>query len=148
MSELIAQLEEWDRKMARSNYHFHNHNIRAETNVTERRAPTDESVRLLKEMEFEAKQKIVESITVNNTTFECSIQMNIDMLNDKSVYWIVYRLNGKQGKLEVGIPNYKNLTDIEKIIHVRDELAKDIAANMIDDLLRTERTRNLFLRGH
>ena len=134
--------------MAKSQYHFHNHNVRAETHVTERRAPTDESVRLLKEMEYEAKQKIVESITVNNTTFECSIQMNIDPMNDKSVYWIVYKLNGKQGKLEVGIPNYKNLTDIEKIIHIRNELAKDIAANMIDDLLRTERTRNLFLRGY
>lgn len=134
--------------MAKSQYHFHNHNVRAETHVTERRAPTDESVRLLKEMEFEAKQKIVESITVNNTTFECSIQYSRDGLNDADNYWVLYRLNGKQSKLEIVIPRYKNLTDIEKIIHVRDELAKDIAANMIDDLLRTERTRNLFLRGY
>lgn len=134
--------------MAKSQYHFHNHNVRAETHVTERRAPTDESVRLLKEMEFEAKQKIVESITVNNTTFECSIQYSCDGLNDTDNYWVLYRLNGKQSKLEVVIPRYKDLSDIDKIIYVRDELAKDIAANMIDSLLRDIRARNLFLRGY
>jgi hypothetical protein len=134
--------------MAKNMFQFHNHNSRSEAYVTEYRAPTDESVRLLKEMESEAKQKIVESITVNNTTFECSVQMNVDPINDRSVYWIVYQLNGKQSKLEVAIPNWMGLSDIDKINHVRDGLAKDIASNMIGDLFRTERTRNLFMRGY
>ena len=39
--------------------------------VTEQRAPTDDSVRLLKEMEEAARKKITESTTVHNTEFTC-----------------------------------------------------------------------------
>jgi hypothetical protein len=131
--------------MARSQFHFHNHNVRSESYVTEKRAPTDESVRLLKEMESEAKQKIVDSITVNNTEFECNIQSEIDGLNDKTTYCVTYRMNGKKNRLYVDIPNWKRPTDVEVMIKVRDELAKDIASNMIDGVLRNAETRRVFI---
>jgi len=124
---------------------FHTHNIHSETHVTERRAPTDESVRLLKEMESEAKQKIVDSITVNNTEFECNIQSEMDGLNDKTTYCVTYRMNGKKSRLYVDVPNWNRPTDIEVVVKVRDELAKDIAANMIDSVLRNAETRGVFI---
>lgn len=128
--------------MARTQFHFHNH--RSETYVEEKRAPTDESVRLLKEMEAEAKQKIVDSITVNNTEFECNIQSYIDALNDETVYHVSYRMNGKRGLLKVPIKNWKRPSDIEVAVIVRDELAKDIASNMIDQVLRVAQSRGVF----
>lgn len=134
--------------MARSQFHFHNHNSTSHSYVTEKRAPTDESVRLLKEMESEAKQKIIDSIVVNSTEFECSIQKTLDAINDRTVYYIIYRMNGKKSKLEVAIPNWQNLSDIDVMIKIRDELAKDIAANMIDSVLRDAQSRNLFLKGY
>ena len=131
----------------RYHYHNHNHNHTSHSYVTENRAPTDESVRLLKEMESEAKQKIVDSITVNNTEFECNIQSEIDGLNDRTTYCITYRMNGKKSRTYVSIPNWNRPTDVEVMIKVRDELAKDIAANMIDSVLRNAETRGVFRNG-
>jgi len=129
--------------MAKPQFHFHNSTSRSY--VTEERAPTDESVRLLKEMESEAKQKIVDSITVNNTEFECNIQVSNDMLNDKLTYHVTYRMNGKKSRLYVDVPNWQRPTDVEVMIKIRDELAKDIASNMIDNLLRNEESRRIFV---
>ena len=114
------------------------------TYVTEQRAPTDDSVKLLKEMEAEAKQKIIDSIVVNNTEFECSIVSWHDGLNDKIDYAISYRLNGKKRTFTVPVPNWKRGTPIDVAIKIRDELAKDIASNMIDDVIRHANSRDLF----
>jgi len=58
-----------------SEHHYHTHN------VTEKRAATDESVRLLKEMEDEARKKITETTTVHNTEFVCKLHKYHDALN-------------------------------------------------------------------
>lgn len=42
-------------------------------NVTEKRAPTDESVRLLREMEKEALNKIVKNIDLSNDQFSARL---------------------------------------------------------------------------
>ena len=128
----------------KTSYNFHNHTSTSKSYVTETRAPTDESVRLLKEMEAEAKQKIVDSITVSNTEFECNIQSVIGTLNDETVYYVSYRMNGKKGFLKVPIKNWQRPSDIEVMIMVRDELAKDIASNMIDQVLRSAQSRGVF----
>ena len=128
----------------RTSYNFYNHTSTSKSYVTENRAPTDESVRLLKEMEAEAKQKIVDSITVSNTEFECNIQSIIDSFNDETVYQISYRMNGKKGSLKVPIKNWQRPSDIEVMIMVRDELAKDIASNIIDQVLRSAQSRGIF----
>ena len=128
----------------RTSYNFHNHTSTSKSYVTETRAPTDESVRLLKEMEAEAKQKIADSITVSSTEIECNIQSVIEPLNDETVYYVSYRMNGKKGSLKVPIKNWQRPSDIEVMIMVRDELAKDIASNMIDQVLRSAQSRGIF----
>ena len=127
-----------------SKFNFHTHTSTSHSYVTENRAPTDESVRLLKEMEAEAKQKIVDSITVSNTEFECNVQSVIEPLNDETVYYVSYRMNGKKGGLKVPIKNWQRPSDIEVMVKVRDELAKDIASNMIDQVLRSAQSRGVF----
>ncbi len=127
-----------------SKINFHTHTSTSHSYVTEKRAPTDESVRLLKEMEAEAKQKIIDSITISNTEFECNVQSVIEPLNDETVYYVSYRMNGKKGGLKVPIKNWQRPSDIEVMIMVRDELAKDIASNMIDQVLRSAQSRGIF----
>ena len=51
--------------------------------VTEKRAPTDESVRLLKEMEEKAREKIIDSFTVNDTHFECKFFQEMDVVTQE-----------------------------------------------------------------
>ena len=51
--------------------------------TTEYRAPTDESVRLLKEMEEKAREKIIDSFTVNDTHFECKFFQEMDVVTQE-----------------------------------------------------------------
>jgi len=64
-------------------------------NVHIHRAPTDESVRLLKEMEDAAEKKIIESVHVKSNAFECVVHVMDDALSDEKIYRAVFSLNGK-----------------------------------------------------
>lgn len=69
-------------------------------NVHEHRAPTDESVKLLKEFEEKAQAKVIEAVHVGNTEFECVIHGELDMMSDQFILLAVFKLNGKQMKAE------------------------------------------------
>lgn len=132
--------------MSRSEYHYHNHNSQSYSEITEKRAPTDESVRLLKEMESEAKNKVIEAIVVNNTEFECAVHKLVDPINDRELYRFIYTMNGKKSSVDIAIKNWPEKTVIDKMMYARDELAKDIANKMIDSVIRAAETRNVFTK--
>ena len=64
--------------------------------VTEHRAPTDESVRLLKEMEAAAREKVVQSIRLESNDFNAVVQEQYDPLNDQRHYRVIFSANGKR----------------------------------------------------
>lgn len=64
--------------------------------VHEHRAPTDASVKLLREMEAEAKEQVVEAIRVGNTTFECVVHVMKNPLEDSLELRAIFSLNGKK----------------------------------------------------
>jgi hypothetical protein len=101
--------------------------------VTEKRAPTDESVRLLKEMEEKALEKIVNSISVRDCQVECQILVEKSYLNQSNHYVVVYSMNGKKGKVQLMVHEYELRDGPETVIagRLRDLLAKDIATMMI-----------------
>ena len=70
------------------------------TTIHEHRAPTDESVRLLKEMEEKAERKLVESIHVGDTLVECVIHAWLDPMSDCTRIRAVFKINGKQETAE------------------------------------------------
>lgn len=62
----------------------------------EHRAPTDESVRLLKEMERAARDKIVAALSLDNNTFKAVLHAE-RMVESGRIYWrIIFDLNGKR----------------------------------------------------
>lgn len=126
----------------RNSYHTHNHN--SHVSVTEHRAPTDESVRLLKEMEAEARKKITESTTVHNTEFTCKIHKYFDPVNDADMYRIIYTLNGKQGSVDISVELYQMLTPEQTACFIRDKVAVDIANKMIHTAFMDEKNWQLF----
>ena len=61
--------------------------------VTEKRAPTDESVRLLKEMEHAAAEKLLESVRVENCGIDAVMHRYEDYLTQQTKFLIIYKLN-------------------------------------------------------
>ena len=125
-------------------YNFHTHTSTSHSYVEEKRAPTDESVRLLKEMEAEARKKIIESKTVHNTEFTCKIHKYFDAPNDADMYRIIYTLNGKQGSVDISVELYQMLTPEQTACFIRDKVAVDIANKMIHTAFMDEKNWQLF----
>lgn len=100
-------------------------------NVTEKRAPTDESVRLLKEMEEAARNKVLETIVVADTSFECKIHKMVDPINDQDVYNVVFSLGKQKRRTEVRVDKYRKLTPQEVAVAIRDAVAVDISNHLL-----------------
>ena len=100
------------------------------TRVTEQRALTDESVRLLKEMEEKAREKIIDSFTVRDTNFECKIIQEKDMITGDMHFVIIYSMNGTRRTVRVRVEEHLHL-DTPKMIF--EAAANDIAYNMLSD---------------
>lgn len=105
-------------------------------NVTEKRAPTDESVRLLKEMEEAARTKIEDTFVLKNNGFECRIYTQLECNTYDYVITAVYLLNGKKLRSEARVSKYDiESSGMEKHVKlfeaIQAEVAKDIARTIL-----------------
>ena len=98
-------------------------------NVTEKRAPTDESVRLLREMEKEALNKIIKNIDLSNNQFYARLLVFEDPLNFNSKGKVLFSLNGKTHELYVSFGFLEPKEDMIKMCY--EELAKYIAREIL-----------------
>lgn len=64
--------------------------------VTEKRAPTDESVRLLREMEEKARSQVIKSVQLDSNVVNAQVWKLYDPLGWKNKFGIVVNLNGKK----------------------------------------------------
>lgn len=103
--------------------------IRAEINVTEKRAPTDESVRLLREMEAKAKAEVIKATAVNDNHFTGVIHTMFDALSQQTTVRLVYSLNGKKLTTDYHINDSRSLDD--SIAGLIDAVARDIAIEIL-----------------
>lgn len=97
--------------------------------VTEQRAPTDESVRLLREMETVARDQIVEAMIVRDTALEATIHRMHDLASHRDIFRAVFSLNGV--KLQACV--YRDMGDYRSpwLTDLRDEIAKVIANEVL-----------------
>lgn len=105
-------------------------------NVTEKRAPTDESVRLLREMEKEALNKIIHNIDLSNNQFSARLLVFEDLLNCNTKGKVLFSLNGKKHELSVSFGVLDLKEDMIKTCH--DELAKYIAREILMSVSKFE----------
>lgn len=81
--------------------HFYHTEIRhepyvKEVNITEKRAPTDESIKILNEMMDKAKSNIIHSFRVDNNIIKAiGIYYVTGLMSDKIEFHIKFQLNGK-----------------------------------------------------
>ena len=72
-----------------------------EVNITEKKAPTDESVRLLNEMQDKAQRNIIATIKIEENFLKAvAIYYRDEMVMDRITYHIRFKLNGKEYTIE------------------------------------------------
>ena len=68
-----------------------------QVNVTEKKAPTDESIRLLNEMQEKSKQNIIATIKIEENFLKgIAVYFQDDFVADRINYYIRFELNGKK----------------------------------------------------
>lgn len=105
------------------------------TTVKEVRAPTDESVRLLKEMEQKAEEKVLKAMRLESNGFKAVIQKQHALEVGDDVYVVVYELNGVRHTVKVHYDGLQSTRGIHWTQIVLDELSEDIARNILQQAL-------------
>jgi hypothetical protein len=105
--------------------------------ITENRAPTDDSVKLLREMEAKAEAEVVKAVSVSNTHFACVVHQHLDMMSDRVKWKAIFKLNGKtmlattETDPRKSDRHYSSMR--ENFACLRDEMAKVIAEEVLTD---------------
>lgn len=120
--------------------------------ITEKRAPTDQSVKLLAEMEMAAEDRLIRRGEIRNNTLAAQWNVFQDYASGMMDYKVAVRvkLNGEEHILRFPI-EYKYGKDQEAIvIAVRDKIAELIAAQIVveafNDAAVSDMTRRLAMR--
>lgn len=95
----------------------------------EKRAPTDESVRLLREMEAAARSKVVEAMRLPNTSVEAIVHRHELDFDLKTMFAIHYAINGKRREVHIAIERAQTIEQCVELL--RQRLAEDIADFLI-----------------
>lgn len=106
------------------------------TEATEKRAPTDASVQLLREMEDAAEKQIIKSIKVGNTEFECVVHVVRESMSLDTIYRAIFSLNGKQLIVISRTSDY-NTTRQDRMRALVEAIAEKIAIEIVAPALRT-----------
>lgn len=72
-------------------------------NIIINRAPTDESVKLLKEFERAAEDKVFEKFSIRSNELDAIAFFTMDSFSGEKHALIKFKLNGKEYKTELGI---------------------------------------------
>lgn len=98
--------------------------------VHEHRAPTDESVKLLREMEQKTKDQVIEAIHVGDTTFECVVHKAHYPMDDATEVVAIFSINGKKMTARHR-ENTWRATEEAMMVALRDKMAAEIATTIL-----------------
>lgn len=104
--------------------------------VHEHRAPTDESVRLLREMENKATEQIIQAVRIENTEFKGVLHTTREVLTGDVRFTIVFSLNGKKEFAEFRAKEWDTQdTVIQGIIR---KVSETLARKMLVGIVKPE----------
>lgn len=94
-------------------------------NITEKRAPTDESVRLLNEFEGKAKNNIVSKIHIDENYIKAvMILFQEELISDSLMLYGRFILNGKEYRIEHRINKYEFSEKLNRFKNQNEEIIK------------------------
>ncbi len=120
----------------------------SEVRVTthEHRAPTDDSVRILSEMEQKALDRVLMAVSVADNSFNGSVVVMANPMTLGNTTWVKFKLNGVEHKMKFDGPHGAELMAASQeswIIRLRDEIAHEIANRLTIDAVA-----NIRAMGH
>ena len=106
--------------------------------ITEKRVPTDDSVRLLREMEAAAREQVIEAISVGDTAFECVVHYQQRMMEDKDKDELVaiFSLNGRKMEARFIQDRGARLMQMRWRHELVDGLIEAVAKKIATEILR------------
>jgi len=105
------------------------------TTVHEHRAPTDDSVKLLREMETKAEEQIRKAFPLNLNTLEGTAFLNRDCIGYRHVLIIRYVLNGVAHEFKGILPWELKLTD-QVVAELKSQFAAHLTETFLSDLTK------------
>jgi hypothetical protein len=111
-------------------------------NVTEKRAPTDESVRLLKDMEKAARDKVIASIELDSNLVKGRVYVMKDYMSGKNNFAVLMDINGKRVEIKVSTNEYDSPD--AQLHEVYQEIGKQIALEVMPAVFDSTRKELLF----
>lgn len=116
------------------------HAPRVVENVTkvEKRAPTDESVRLLREMEAAARAEVDKTIILRGNKFEAIAHATWDAMSDCTLIRVMFSLNDHQMVVQYAHPRYRPNIEIGQNVRrlIAEEVANAILGSVSNDIFR------------
>ncbi len=110
----------------------------SDVEVTEHRAPTDESVQLLKEMEQAARAKMLDCIPLGNTSLDIKLLIESEPFGMDHSMTLLMKVNGTSHRCKLGVPDdFRYMTKTERQKVVGDCIAKELASIFLRELVRT-----------
>lgn len=94
----------------------HNHHHKTEfvdrnISIVEQRAPTNESVALLKEMQEKVQADFIGSFPLPNNLFNATVNVYIEHLHRHAVFLVQYKINYETRKVKIEVP----WSDLDKV---------------------------------
>ena len=107
-----------------------NVSIEANINVTENRAPTDDSISLLREMEEKARKSVVASYTVEDNVLSGAILvLNQSPMDNGFQVYFSFTLNGKEYQSNIKLRNNPCREEVCKMLY--EKVAEAVTSELV-----------------
>lgn len=116
-------------------YHARALQVNAHTTVTEKRAPTDEAIRILREMEKSSAEQVLKAQKLDNNLISATIWETRDPLEWKQKYKIIAKINGKNIDIDVSTDPNVSSDEVKRLIF------ETVAERLAVELLNTSKNQ-------
>jgi hypothetical protein len=96
--------------------------------IHEHRAPTDEAIKIFKELEEKAKEKVMNGIRLENLPMDAIAYKSNDFMNNQLLFMIVYKINGKQRRVEYRHNDFRNGLEEDICAGLQKAMIEDLAS--------------------
>lgn len=114
------------------------------TYVTEKRAPTDESIRLLREMENKAKEEVIKSISLPSNEFSGVVHLMRDHLSCQTNVVVLFKLNGKDHKVPISLYDFKDDSLEKRMEKVLNDVSDYLSASILQNVFEAQQMKELY----
>lgn len=108
--------------------------------VHEHRAPTDESIRILREMEQQIEAKVIGRLSLNNHQFKPTLLVYEEHLEQKWGVWWVFEVNGEKFQGKFYVSKWDKASNSEAILSIFQEIRENLSKQIASVLLESSMT--------